>query len=73
MKISMPSDKALNQFRFYAHIASNTERKRKYDLAAQFWEKALQYALSNENIEWAIRRKKFCLKQISSHKKNQDI
>ncbi|WP_032213596.1 ANR family transcriptional regulator [Escherichia coli] len=60
-----------NNTRHFAHLASNAERKKKYDIAAQLWEKVLRHALSNENIEWAFRRKNFCIKQISSHKKNQ--
>ncbi|EGO4630059.1 TPA: hypothetical protein GFY81_22980 [Escherichia coli] len=52
-----------NQFRFFAHIASNAEKKKKYDLAAQFWNKALAYTVKKENIEWIIRRREFCSKQ----------
>ncbi|OQM39560.1 ANR family transcriptional regulator [Citrobacter braakii] len=69
----MPPKKSSNKTRHLAHLASNAERKKKYDIAAQLWEKVLQHALSNENIEWAFRRKNFCLKQISSYKKNQYI
>jgi hypothetical protein len=64
----MKSDKAINQFKNYAHLASNAERRKKYDLAAQFWDKALLSAVRNENIEWAIRRRDFCLKQYVLHK-----
>ncbi|WP_369015253.1 ANR family transcriptional regulator [Escherichia coli] len=38
-------------------------REKKYDLAAQCWEIALQYAEKNEDIEWTIRRRDFCFKQ----------
>lgn len=69
----MPPKNSSNKIRHFAHLASNAERKKKYDIAAQLWEKVLQHALSNENIEWAFRRKSFCLKQISPHKENQDI
>ncbi|WP_373878425.1 ANR family transcriptional regulator [Citrobacter portucalensis] len=65
--------KSSNKTRYFAHLASNAERKKKYDIAARLWEKVLQHALSNENIEWALRRKNFCLKQISSYKNNQYI
>lgn len=65
--------KSSNQIRHFAHLASNAERKKKYDIAAQLWEKVLQNAISNENIEWAFRRKSFCLKQNLSHKKIKDI
>lgn len=64
----MKSDKLLKEFRNYAHLASNAERRKKYDLAAQFWDKALLLAVSNENIEWSIRRRDFCLKQCVLHK-----
>lgn len=67
----MQPDKPLNKFLIYAHLASNTERKRKYDLAAQFWERALTHSLNNDNIEWAIRRKSFCLKQVMLNKQKK--
>ena len=52
-----------NQFRRFTHLASNAERKKKYDLADKFLNKALVYTVKKENIELIIRRKEFCLRQ----------
>ncbi|WP_412097276.1 ANR family transcriptional regulator [Citrobacter freundii] len=52
-----------NKFRSLAHLASNAERKKRYDLAAQYWNKALVYTEKEENIEWVLRRRDFCLTQ----------
>lgn len=60
--------RASDKFRSLAHLASNAERKKRYDLAAQFWNKVLVYTEKKENIEWVLRRREFCSKQSKFHK-----
>ncbi|AUM33848.1 ANR family transcriptional regulator [Salmonella enterica subsp. enterica] len=59
----MRTDKKMESFIYYANLASNAERAKRFSLAEDLWNKAALYSSNGYNIEWAYNRMSFCKKQ----------
>ncbi|WP_211455472.1 ANR family transcriptional regulator [Escherichia coli] len=51
-------------FSYYSQLAAKAEIAREYEVAMPLWRKAAFLAKNNRNIEWAVRRKRFCSKRM---------
>jgi len=59
----MKNDNESESFIYYANLASNAERAKRFSLAEDLWNKAALYSSNGYNIEWAYNRMSFCKKQ----------
>ncbi|EFC1482062.1 ANR family transcriptional regulator [Escherichia coli] len=55
---------AKSNFHDRSQLAARTERVGEYEDAANLWKEAALLAESIQNIEWAMRRKLFCMKRM---------
>ncbi|HGF6376828.1 TPA: ANR family transcriptional regulator [Escherichia coli] len=58
----------MNLFDKVSLAASNAEKIEQYQIAVEKWNSAALAAQKQENREWAIRRRDFCLMRLKSKK-----
>ncbi|WP_139817104.1 ANR family transcriptional regulator [Escherichia coli] len=52
-----------NNFHECSQLAARAEKANEYEVAASLWRGAAMLAENPQNIEWALRRKLFCMKK----------
>ncbi|ENQ1253756.1 ANR family transcriptional regulator [Escherichia coli] len=62
----------MNLFNVFSLAASKAEKAQQYHYAIEKWNKAALTAQKDDNREWAIKRKEFCLMRLR-HKERKNI